>query len=83
MNHAEEIAALTQINTDMLGVAAQFSKGFNEVEKQVADLQALIAAGQDTVPQEVVDKITEIQANMAALKPIAQQLDDMNADQPT
>lgn len=61
MNKEELLVALSDIG-------AQLNKGIAEV------IAAMQNAG--NVPQEVVDKVTE-------LKNIAQQLDDLNPDAPT
>lgn len=58
---------IEELGAALDALAAQLNKALNEI---IAEIQGL-----DNVPQSVIDKLTAAQA-------VAQQLDDLNPDQP-
>lgn len=93
-SNAELIAQLSDIKAEVDASAAQNAKANAEISaaigvntanvaaltQQVADLQAVIAAG--NVPQEVIDKVAELKVSADAAKASSQALDDLNPDVP-
>lgn len=78
--------ATTKERLDAIGagideVSAQLTKAQGEIEKEVADLKALIEAGGNTSP-DIEASLSAIETKVAALKPVSQALDDLNVDTP-
>lgn len=77
----EEAAAINALKDGLSAVAAQLNKALAEIQARIQALVDAVAAAGATSP--AVDQATaDAQAAAAALKPIAQSLDDLNPDTP-
>ena len=74
MTQKELADGLKQIQTQVGKVAAEQSKRFDELSKEIADLEATIAAGGDVTP-EVTQGLADVQTAL-------QSLDDTIPDAP-
>lgn len=70
--------ALTAIQTVVGPLPDQLTKVQTEITTEIDNLKN----NNPDLPQTVVDSVTAIQASVAKLGPIVQQLDDLNPDTP-
>jgi chromosome segregation ATPase len=77
---------IDDVSAQQTAVSTQLTKAQAEIEKEVADLRALVEAGGGNTP-EITAKLDSIDAKVSALKGIstqaanvAQALDDLNPD---
>lgn len=94
-SNAELLTQLDEIKAEMDATTAQNAKANAEISaaigvntttvaaltQQVADLQAIIAAGGEVSP-DIVAKVAELKVSADAAKASSQALDDLNPDTP-